>query len=675
VAITYQTAGVVEATTASSRSYTLPTGIAAGDLIVILVGMKPSTANTGDVGPVSGYTEVTPQVFGGGYGATLGADTGNTLIAAFARVADGTEGTTRTVPFTGQNVVWVWGARLSNATGLWDVAGATGEDTTAGSVSVTFTSDPGVEGGDYVIAAMCIPTDVTTPSQFSAEALSQTGVTYGTVTEVAEPDSSGGNDIGGFIVRAAVSSGTSSAAPVLTATAGGTTTNVRGPAILVRAREVSAGGPTLVDVLQASETDLAQPAGRSKTRAVGLTSETDTAQALGRVKARAVGQATETDTAQALGRVKARAVGQATETDLAQPAGRRKLRAVGLSSETDLTQPVARRKSKTLGLASETDTAQTITKGARQVAVGLTTETDLAQPAGRRKVRTLGLVTETDLAQPITEAGALAAAVGLASETDLAQPVARSKRRATGLATEVDTALAITPRKVRAVGLATEVDAALGIARRKARAAAQATETDAALPPARRKLRGAAMAAETDAALAAGRRKARALGFAVESDVALPVVAGSATAAPVGPALEADTALPAGRVKRRAVGLLVEVDDALVVVAVVVGPAAPPDVAGSWWTLKTLLDEGRAGLRGNRGQAVACALCGTPLEADAHGVAVCPDDGWPWPASRQAHRLVPRRVVDVAVACERCGTPLVTGPDGRLACPDDGWRP
>ena len=526
MAITYETEGVVEATTASSRSYTLPTGIVAGDLIVILVGMKPSAANTGDVGPVSGYTEVTPQVFGGGYGATLGVDTGNTLIAAFARVADGTEGTTRTVPFTGQNIVWVWGARLSNATGLWDVAGATGEDTTAGSVSVTFTSDPGVEGGDYVIAAMCIPTDVTTPSQFSAEALSQTGVTYGTVTEVAEPDSSGGNDIGGFIVRAPVSSGTSSAAPALTATAGGTTTNVRGPAIIVRAREVSAGGPTLVDVLQASEADAAQLVARVKLRTVGQAVEVDAGQPVARVKRRTVGQVVESDAAQQVARRKVRAAGQAVEVDTAQPITARSALQVpvGQVVETDSAQTVGRRKARGAGQALEADAAQPVGRVKRRT-LGVVAETDTAAAIARRKARTAGLAAETDAGQPLGRRKLRGAATGL--ETDAAQPIARRKLRGVGQALEADTALPVTSVGTisAAVGTVVEVDVAGTVSRVKVRGVAQAVSTQSAQPIGRRRLRTVAAAAELSTAHPVAGRKVVTLGTALEVDVAQPVAA------------------------------------------------------------------------------------------------------------------------------------------------------
>ena len=52
-----------------------------------------------------------------------------------------------------------------------------------------------------------------------------------------------------------------------------------------------------VTVNQVSETDLAQPIVRAKSRAVGQTTEVDLAQPIVRLKTRAVGQPSETDLA------------------------------------------------------------------------------------------------------------------------------------------------------------------------------------------------------------------------------------------------------------------------------------------------------------------------------------------------------------------------------------------
>ena len=234
-AITYQSAGAIDYSQDIAPAY--PASVASGDLLVLVIGMKPSTANSGSVTTPTGWTLITSLTGAGGYSTTLGADTGNTNVFSYYKVADGTESGNLLVNLATNDVTWAQIYRFTNATGDWSVAGTTGSDVTGNTtVSIAMSSNPEVTAGDYILGAMVIPTDVTTPSQFSAEAFSQTGVTFGTVTEISEPDYTVGNDIGGFIVYSSVSSGTGSAAPTMTATAGGTVTNVRGPGIFIRVR-------------------------------------------------------------------------------------------------------------------------------------------------------------------------------------------------------------------------------------------------------------------------------------------------------------------------------------------------------------------------------------------------------------------------------------------------------
>jgi hypothetical protein len=259
LAITFQSASAVGVSALggdATFNVAYPASIAAGDLLVLIVARKPSVANSGDTPDISGWTSLGAEFLGGGYGSTLTTDAGNTGIKAFSRVADGSETGNLTIDITTTSVAWGIMFRLSNATGVWGVAAATGQDTAAGSVSISFSSDPGVTAGDYILGAMSIPTDVTTPAQFSASALTQTGVTFGTVTEVAEPDTATGSDMGGVVFRAPVTAGTSSAAPVYTATAGGTTTNVRGPGIFIRVRELGGLGLFPGNAAAASSTQI-----------------------------------------------------------------------------------------------------------------------------------------------------------------------------------------------------------------------------------------------------------------------------------------------------------------------------------------------------------------------------------------------------------------------------------
>lgn len=239
-AITYQAPGAIAYSAGTSVAPAYPASIAVGDLLVLIIGMKPSTANSGSVTTPTGWTAITSLTGAGGYGGALGGDTGNTNVFTFFRVAPGVLTGTLAVTIATNNVSWAQMYRLSNATGVWSVAGTTGSDITGGTaVSVAMGANPGVTAGDFILGAFNTPTDIDGATKYSLQALSQAGITFGTVTEISEPNSSLGNDIGAFTYRAPVSSGTASAAPTLTATAGGTTTNVRGPGVFIRAREIT----------------------------------------------------------------------------------------------------------------------------------------------------------------------------------------------------------------------------------------------------------------------------------------------------------------------------------------------------------------------------------------------------------------------------------------------------
>lgn len=226
---------------ATSIAPAYPTGITAGQKLILIVGMKPSTANSGSVTTPAGWTLIGGLTGAGGYGTTLGADTGNTNIWAFERDADGTETGNLTVTVATSNVAWGRIMRFTNGYAAWAATTfATGSDTTGdATVSVAGGSNPGFAANDMAVWAMCIPTDVTTPSQFSAHAITATGATFGAATEVGEADSTIGNDIGGFISYASVTAGSSTGNPTFTATAGGTVTNVRGPGIILRLRSAA----------------------------------------------------------------------------------------------------------------------------------------------------------------------------------------------------------------------------------------------------------------------------------------------------------------------------------------------------------------------------------------------------------------------------------------------------
>ena len=225
-----------------------PSGILATDVVLLFVGQKPSTANGGTVTTPTGWTLREELTGAGGYGTTLGADTGNTNLRVYSwnTPVAGQTGTL-SVTLGTNNISWAFMVRIPTGGGAISFGSADGQRTTAPTVNVAFAtaltngaSATNFATGDRAIWAMCIPTDVTTPGQFSAQSVTASGATFATAVELNEPDSGTNNDIGGYSAWAAVTAGSSTTAPTVTVTATGTVTNVRGPVVLLRIREAAA---------------------------------------------------------------------------------------------------------------------------------------------------------------------------------------------------------------------------------------------------------------------------------------------------------------------------------------------------------------------------------------------------------------------------------------------------
>lgn len=235
-----------------------PAGILTTDSVILFVGQKPTAANGGTVTTPTGWTLQDSLTGAGGYGTTIGADVGNTNLFAYSWNApvNGQTGNL-TVTIGGNNISWAFIVRVPTSGGALSYGSADGQRTTTPtspmSIALTNgTSATAFQTGDLAIWAMCIPTDVTTPAQFSAQSITATGATFATAVEINEPDSTLGNDIGGYSARATVTAGSSSTAPTVTVTLAGTLTNVRGPVVLLRVRE--AAPPAITGTLAATET-------------------------------------------------------------------------------------------------------------------------------------------------------------------------------------------------------------------------------------------------------------------------------------------------------------------------------------------------------------------------------------------------------------------------------------
>lgn len=219
--------------TTTTLNVTYPTGIEAGDLLVLGVGVKPDTAT---VAAPTGYTAVPNGELAGG-GGTTGVDAGPTRMATFYKVAVGTETGTLAITLANTpNVSWGEILVLKTAQRFWNVVGSNAADSTTGTpFTATMGTNPGFNAGDQALIFACTPTDVAAGAQFTVPTLTATGMTA-TVVELAEPSTTSGNDLAGLVCRADVTVGPSTAAPTFSATAGGTTTNVRGPIVVIRAR-------------------------------------------------------------------------------------------------------------------------------------------------------------------------------------------------------------------------------------------------------------------------------------------------------------------------------------------------------------------------------------------------------------------------------------------------------
>lgn len=284
---------------------------AAGDQMFVAVTSKNETGSastTAEGWSVAGVAN--------GGGGTTGADAGPTKVTVFTKEAASSSETAPLIDCTGINVLWYKAWTVRATSGDYGIATAGGADSTTGTAwSVTCTTNPDLQAGDHVMVVSGDPTDVS--HTYASPAISATGVSaWGAATIHDQPRSGTGNDIGGFVFSTSVTTGTSTDVPVVTATVSGTTTNVRGPSLLVRVRET--GGAQLArstsDTASATDTStratslprgLADPAGavdvsaRSSARARALSdtaSASDaTAASVTRVVARSV-----TDTASAV---------------------------------------------------------------------------------------------------------------------------------------------------------------------------------------------------------------------------------------------------------------------------------------------------------------------------------------------------------------------------------------
>jgi hypothetical protein len=446
MAITFVGAGAL---TSGTPSQNIPVPAHnANDLIVVLGGCKPSAhPDTSTLAGPAGSTEQGEKL-GGGYAVAPAADTGNMKAGIWTQVD--TAGTIANMLMTGTNVNnWSFVCLVyRSATGAYDLAYTDGEDTVGNaSFTATMAANPGITNGDKIAVCGLIPTDITTPAQFSAETLTATSATIGLDAEVGEFDSGTGNDMGGVVCRFSCTAGTATAAPVFTATATGTLTNVRGPIVLLRIREGSAGTPIDVNITHASTTDAAQALsvvlGTAHSKTLVNAATTDTAQALAFTKAaiqKTLTPVTTADASQVLAFTKAAIQKTLTAALMADSA---QALSYNLGSPVLATLTAATTTDTAVALsfivegggdilvsilpASEADQAQTLTftQAALEKALAPVSETDAAQPlaiTNQAILKALVAATESDAARPMSfTQAAIQRSIAAASTTDVAR--------------------------------------------------------------------------------------------------------------------------------------------------------------------------------------------------------------------------------------------------------------
>lgn len=197
----------------ASVAPTYPASITSGDLLVLTVTSGGATSPTPST--PSGWTSQGSYVTTDG---TYGIDTGPRRVTVFTKPADGTETGTLSVTITGGDSCRGSIMRLSKgqASYVWDIA-ATGGNYSANGTAVSVTGGAiGFAPGDLVIVSNGQRVDTATQS---AQALTASGITFGTRTNRASVAVTTGNDHRHVIDSIPVSTGTASVAPTWSYTA------------------------------------------------------------------------------------------------------------------------------------------------------------------------------------------------------------------------------------------------------------------------------------------------------------------------------------------------------------------------------------------------------------------------------------------------------------------------
>ena len=237
----YYGAGTVGSGGTTSVSVPYPAIVQDGDLLVAVVGNRPNAQTPSDI---TDWTKVSTT---GGAGSE-GGGTGTIRGTVFYKEADGTESGNLTVACTSGTSMFGRMFRLTKLpTYTWAVATASGSDNSAGTAwSATAGSDPGIAAEDILL---CCSINSEDTARTATGAVSATGVTFATGSELQDSGITTGNDLGIIVYRFPATAGPSSAAPVYTMTMTGTNAaNSAGVTWFVRMRATAPAGGTDIPI-------------------------------------------------------------------------------------------------------------------------------------------------------------------------------------------------------------------------------------------------------------------------------------------------------------------------------------------------------------------------------------------------------------------------------------------
>jgi hypothetical protein len=232
----------------------MPTGWAAGDLLVLTLASKYEDASLGT--DPTGWTS-----FGAvsiGVGRAQGNDNGGMRMRAFWRIAQtGDTGPALAPTPNNASAAHITAYRVA-AGKTFGIQGVLVADDTAGSAfSLAAGSTLGLAAGDILHADLVLNGDA--PTFGATSTVAATGATFGAQsTNVADAALTAGTDMRGRSSRWAVSTGPASGNLTLANTLAGTVTNAVGGGLLLRIREVDPPAPTITTLYNNASSQLVE---------------------------------------------------------------------------------------------------------------------------------------------------------------------------------------------------------------------------------------------------------------------------------------------------------------------------------------------------------------------------------------------------------------------------------